>query len=401
MNQPAPDIREYVDRRSVAGFATAVSLHAHSDCSKENMSDVAPYFERIPFVAHLVRRELDAYEQRNHEAVDFSKAWWHPPVDASTVLNAERRQISERLGLAALVSITDHDTIRANLALRAADGDESVPVSFEWTVPYETGYFHLGVHNLPPACATDVFEQLWRHSTAPQRGRLADLLSSLNDESDTLVVFNHPLWDLAGVGAVAHVCLVRDFMRECGAFIHAFELNGYRAWRENEGVRSLGGEYGLPLVSGGDRHGRDANALLNLTRAKSFGEFAREIRERRQSTVLVMPEYRHSLVARKLSTARDAMRDYPGYEGRCRWVDRVWSAHTGRPLPLADEWGDGGPLWVRLAVRTFLLSATDIFLPLLRTVVRWAGTSRSHDAGPADHLRHSANSVQTPSNELV
>jgi hypothetical protein len=401
MNVPAPDIREFIGRSSVADYTTAVSLHAHSDCSKESIGNVAPYLERIPLVGYLARRELGAYAQRNHEPVDFAKAWWHPPVDASTVFDTERQQISQRLGLAALVSITDHDTIVANLALRAASTDESVPVSFEWTVPFENGYFHLGVHNLPPARAIDLFEQLWLHSTAPKPGRLADLLACLNDESETLVVFNHPLWDLAGVGAATHVRLVRSFMRECGAFIHALELNGYRTWRENEGVCRLHGECGLPLVSGGDRHGRDANALLNLTTATSFGEFAREIRERRQNTMLVMPEYRQSLVARKLATVRDALRDYPYYEGRCRWVDRVWSVHTGRPLPLAEEWPDGGPLWVRLAVRTFLLSATDTCLPLLRAVVRRAGTSRSHEAGPADHLRHSANSVQTVSNELV
>lgn len=400
MNVLAPDIREFIGRSSVADYTTAVSLHAHTDWSKENMGNVEPYFERIPLVGNFARRELDAYAQRNHEPVDFSKAWWHPPVDASTVLHAERQQISERLGLAALVSITDHDTIDANLALRAAIADESVPVSFEWTVPFEHGYFHLGVHNLPPVQAIDLFEQLSHHSKGSQPRRLADLLARLDDEAETLVVFNHPLWDLAGVGPAAHVGLVRRFMRQCGQFIHALELNGYRAWRENDGVCRLRGEYGLPLVSGGDRHGRDANALLNLTTAKSFGEFVREIRDRRQSTVLVMPEYRQSLVERKLAAARDAMRHYPDYEGRCRWVDRVWSVHTGQPRPLSDEWPDGGPLWVRLAVRTFLLSATDVCLPLLRTLVWWAGTSRSHDAGPADHLRQPANSG-TPSNEFV
>jgi hypothetical protein len=401
MNVPVSDIREMIGPRTLAGYTTAVSLHAHTDYSKENMGDVAPYFERIPIVGFLARRELDAYGQRNQEALDFSKVWWHPPVDAPTVLEAERRQISERLGLGALVSITDHDTIDANLALRASNADESIPVSFEWTVPFESGFFHLGVHNLPPARATDVFDQLSRHSQAPQPGRLADLLACLDNEPDTLVVFNHPLWDLAGVGAAIHLSLVRRFMRDCGDFIHALELNGYRTSHENEGVHRLQGEYGLPLVSGGDRHGRDANALLNLTTATSFGEFVREIREQRQSTVLVMPEYRRSLVARKLATARDAMRHYPDYEGRRHWVDRIWSVQTGQPLPLADDWPDGGPLWVRLAIRTFLLSTTDICQPLMRALVRCMGASRSHDAGPADHLCQPSNPVQEASNEFV
>ena len=402
MNVHAGEIREYAGRSSLAGYTTAVSLHAHTDQSKENMANVAPYFDRIPVVAGFARRELDAYAQRHHEAMDFSKAWWHPPVDVRSVLDGERHQISERLGLAALVSITDHDTIDANLAVRGADADESVPVSFEWTVPFEDGYFHLGVHNLPSARAIDCFERLSRHSRTPRPGALTDLLAHLDDEPEILVVFNHPLWDLAGVGAAAHVHLVRRFMAAHGDVIHALELNGYRPWRENEGVCRLSGEYGLPLVSGGDRHGRTVNALLNLSWATTFGEFVREIRERRQSTVLVMPEYRQSLVARKLATATDAMRHYPDYEPRCHWLDRVWSVQQGWPVPLSAKWRDGGPLWVRLAVRTFLLSASRVCLPFVRVLIWWVGASRSHDAGPVDHLPQlPVVPTQAPSDELA
>ena len=47
--------------------------------------------------------------------------------------------------------------------------------------------------------------------------------------------------------------------------------NGYRSWRENRDVCLLAHTWRLPIVSGGDRHGRAPNSLLNLTRARTFG----------------------------------------------------------------------------------------------------------------------------------
>jgi hypothetical protein len=379
-------LSDFEDVASLNSYTAAVSLHAHTGWSKEGMKDVSRYFDRIPVVSGFVRRELDDYARRNNEVVDFTKAWWHPPVSAGKVLDSEASQIRDRLGVVPIVSITDHDTIDACLELREEQTHASLPISCEWTVPFHEGFFHVGVHNLPPRSARAMFARLSAHTHDPHAVELSRLLDALNEEPEILVVLNHPLWDLAHVGAANHVRLVRRFLADHGDAIHALELNGYRSWRENMGVQALQQECLLPLISGGDRHGCAPNALLNLTTASTFGAFAREIRERHASHVLVMPEYRTSLVARKLATATDAMRRHAGYAGRERWTDRVWYEENGVAHALSAEWPDGGPLWVRAAITTFLVAASRPLRPLLRGVVWSAGASHSHDPGPASHV---------------
>ena len=137
------------------------------------MAVVPAYLDRIPIVAPLVRRELRAYERRHHRAVDFSKGWWCPPVDAAAVLGSERAQIGDTLALQPMVSITDHDGIDAPLALRAAaPALRDVPLSVEWTVPFGRGFLHLGVHNLAPARGEEIFRELSAYTQQPALARL-------------------------------------------------------------------------------------------------------------------------------------------------------------------------------------------------------------------------------------
>jgi hypothetical protein len=378
---------EFRGPATVSGHTTAVSLHAHTNRSNEVTTELFRYLNRIPLVARLVQRELRAYLHRNGEAVDFRKGWWHPPVDPEAVLESETSQIRRVLGLGSVVSITDHDNIDAALELRRKPSHASVPVSFEWTVPFHQGFFHLGVHNLRFESATGLFQELSSYTHAPEATRLSKLLGALNGDRETLVVLNHPLWDLAGIGPADHVALLRRFLVDHGDTVHALELNGYRSSRENRGVRTFAEAHPLPLVSGGDRHACAPNALLNLTTATSFGEFVREIRERHQSVVLVMPEYQASLVARKLTSAADAMRRYPrNPPGQQCWTDRVTYERHGVVQPLSADWPGGGPLWVRLAIGAFRLGASAPLLPLLRTTVWLAGASRSDRASPASLL---------------
>src|SRR5579862_7113411 len=102
---------------ALADYTAAVSLHAHTDRSSEVMSGVAGYFDRIPIVGLRIRKELRAYERRNRTPIDFTKVWWHPPLDPRQVLDSERAQIAG-LGLRPFVSITDHDTIDGPLDLQ-------------------------------------------------------------------------------------------------------------------------------------------------------------------------------------------------------------------------------------------------------------------------------------------
>ena len=385
--EPAVTTVNFDESAAIARYATAVSLHAHTNRSRESMSFIRPYIDRIPLVAPLARREMKAYERRHGRSVDFKAGWWHPPVQPSEVWESEKAQIDERLGLHALVSISDHDSIDACLSLRETVPDEHVPLSFEWTVPYGKGFVHLGVHNLAPDRAANLFDTLEEYTDEPGRTRLRDLLDRLHASPETLVVLNHPLWDLAGVGRELHESMVRTFLLEHGDRIHALELNGYRSSTENQHVARLATAVAMPLVSGGDRHGRAPNSLLNLTRASSFGAFAREIREERRSVILVMPEYRRALVSRKLGVAGDAVRTSPSSpQGQQYWTDRVLYERDGVTRKLSDHWPTGGPFWVRSAVTTFERATRPPLMPALRLLVWLAGASLSSGARPVPSI---------------
>ena len=88
-----------------------------------------------------------------------------------------------------------------------------------------------------------------------------------NADRSVLIVFNHPLWDMAGIGHELTLAAATRFLKIYGPRIHALEINGLRSWPENMGVVHLAQESGHPVVSGGDRHGLEPNATINLTRA--------------------------------------------------------------------------------------------------------------------------------------
>jgi hypothetical protein len=361
-------VQEYQDAHALRAFQVAVSLHAHTHYSKESMGFAERYIDGIPLVARFVARERRAYAARNGRSLDFSDAWWHPPLDPQAVWDSERSQIIGSLGLAPLVSITDHDDIHAGLSLQWTHAETYVPVSVEWTVPFGDGFFHVGVHNL--RSAPRMFERLEGWTVNPNPAHLGAVLEELNADQETLVVLNHPLWDLARVGASAHVGLLHDLLTAHGAQIHALELNGYRPWAENREVAALSRGFPLPLISGGDRHGRAANSLLNLTTVTSFGEFVREIREDRRSEILVMPSYQQALVVRKLAVAADVARFYPAHPaGQQHWADRITCRSDGLVGPLSEHWPNGGPLWARAAVRTLQGLAGPPFIPVARAMI--------------------------------
>jgi hypothetical protein len=292
------------------------------------------------------------------------------------------------------VSITDHDTLGGCLEVRARHAAE-VPISFEWTVPFDNGFFHLGVHNLEPDAAQEIFLDLTAFTAAPDGSKLTALLERLHVDPDTLVVLNHPMWDLAGVGPLQHLYLLTRFLGSYRPWIHATEVNGYRSWKENSCAMKIGTEYGLPVVSGGDRHGCAPNSLLNLTAASTFSEFVHEVRQGGVSTVLVMPEYRTSLVGRKLVVAADATRTYPGHPaGQQRWTERIsYSDDHGSERPLSQNWPCGGPLWVRASIRGLQVGTTRPLLPFALALISLAGAATPDYASPSTYAETAADPV--------
>ena len=74
----------------------------------------------------------------------------------------------------------------------------------------------------------------------------------------------------------------------------------------------LGAVMGIPVISGGDWHGCEANAVLNLSQAGSFEEFVQEVREEKRSEIVLMPQYFEPLPLRLIENAWHALSDAPG-----------------------------------------------------------------------------------------
>src|SRR3984893_4080364 len=115
-------------------FRTGVCLHGHTMHSEECLSFLPSYLHHVPGISQIVSR----YQRE----IDFARAYWTPPLTPASALRMEGEQVG-RLCLNPLVSLTDHDNIEAGMALQVAVDRSRVPVSVEWTVPYQRSIFHL------------------------------------------------------------------------------------------------------------------------------------------------------------------------------------------------------------------------------------------------------------------
>ncbi len=341
----------------VRRFRTGVSLHGHTMHSHERLSAPMRYASRWPVTGGLVAMHERRYRRRHNCSLDFSRVYWTPPAPEREALEIERTQIQQGLGLHGLVSLTDHDSIAAALHLRVLEAERDLPVSVEWSVPFEGVTLHLGVHNLPAGHATVWMGAMADYTRAPSPETLADLLAAFDQNAGVLVVLNHPGWSAEGAGGAASLGAARKFLSGYGLWVHAVEVNGMRPWSENRAAMDLARAFHLPAVSGGDRHGCEPAAALNLTNTRDFAGFAAEVREDKISDILLLPHYRAPYRARCLETMWDVVRDHPEYSGRVRWRDRFFFLDDqGRHAPLSSVWSGAEPL----ALRCFL-GAMNLF----------------------------------------
>ena len=325
-------------------YRTGVSLHSHTSHSRETLDFIPRFSRTVPLLREAVAAQERRYRRIHGREIDYFSAWWTPPLGPREALALERAQIEEKLELQPLVSLSDHDNIEAPLLLRNLEEGRETPISVEWTVPFGNTFFHLGVHNLPPRRAAERMEALNRFTRNPAPAQLDGLLDWLAEDPHTLIIFNHPCWDEKGIGHTAHCRQAADFTRRFRPWLHAIELNGLRPWTENRLNLALAGSVHLPVISGGDRHTTEPNALVNLTNASTFGEFVEEVREYGYSHVLVMPQYREPLTVRVIHAVADVMRDNSEHtHGWIQWTDRVFFRRaTGQVESLADSWSVGG-----------------------------------------------------------
>jgi hypothetical protein len=349
-----------------------VSLHCHTEHSKEMLDFVPHYAERFPIIATFWRKERDKYEEKEGKGIDFSTAYWSPPLTPWGVYEIERKQINDA-GLDAIVSLTDHDSIDSNLEVSERDEDARAPISLEWTVPFDYGFFHVGVHNLPRDRAIEITKTLLDFTFVEENHtdeKLNEMFALLSDLPGVLVILNHPLWDIEIVGKARHEALLKEFIKRHGRWIHAFEINGFRSWSENKAVIEMAEALGIPIATGGDRHGCKPNTVINLTNADSFEEFVNEIRVEKRSEVVLMPEYEYPLHSRQLQSFSEILSHYPDFpDGRQRWFDRVFfDTGDGRGVRnLASHgWRLGGPKWLRATIWTLGLLGSPTMRPFFR-----------------------------------
>ena len=351
---------------------TGVSLHCHTEHSKEMLDFIPHYAGKLPIISYFWKKERDKYKKTQGKSIDFSSAYWSPPMTGQAVYKIEQDQIA-KAGLDAMVSITDHDSIAVSLAANPGLENTKAPISLEWTVPFDYGFFHVGVHNLPPERAVEITKTLLdytfikeNHSTA----KLNEMFSLLNDLPGVLVILNHPIWDIEMVGIEKHEALLKEFIKTHGRWIHAFEINGFRTWSENKRVIEMAEALGIPIATGGDRHGCKPNTVINLTNASTFEEFVHEIRAEKKSEVVLMPEYEQPIHSRQLESFSEILRHYPEFdEGRRKWFERVYfDSGDGEGLRnLASHgWIYGGPTWLQVAVWTLGILGSPKARPVFR-----------------------------------
>lgn len=298
-------------------WSHGVSLHSHTWHSHESLAFLPGAVQKLYFLPVLLRWAEGKYERTWNRRFDYSRGYWTSPVSPGMARALESRQI-EKLGLAPLISFTDHDSLDASRELAGT------PISLEWTAPYKGAVFHIGVHNLPDSEKDAVLERLRAYTADPDHGSLGAILADLAALPHTLIVFNHPLSDQGRIGFEIHESRVREFLERHRASIHALEVNAMQPWHMNRRIAAMATQADLPVVSGGDRHGFEPNGGVNLTNARTFEEFVHEVRDEKRSDVLFMPQSHRSLNLRYAENVRVIMDEYPELEGHRSWHDRVF-----------------------------------------------------------------------------
>jgi hypothetical protein len=336
------------DPKVPESFRSAVSLHSHTNQSRESLSFLAGMLRSNRFLKMWLDSRDRRCERESGLTLNLERAYWTPPLNGRLALELEQRQI-ESMGLRAMVSLSDHDTIEAPMLLRVVPELGDTPISVEWTVPFGESKFHIGVHNLPGDQAREWMVRL-RECTALRDDRAGcAMLGELHSLPGVLLIFNHPVWNLYALPVERFQFEVDRFLQSANRFLHAFELNGLRGREENQRVADLAMKWNQLLISGGDRHGCEPNANLNLTHALDFEEFVSEIRDERRSTVLFMPQYEEPMVLRLFQNFLDIIREYPEFaEGERRWDERTYHPnHAGAHAPLYQLWPNGMPSFFR------------------------------------------------------
>jgi hypothetical protein len=327
------------DQNEVLPFRSGVSLHGHTCHSQESLGFIGRYLQTHGSLKKWIDGQKAYCHRTSGISLDFERAYWTPPLCERMAMEVEEQQIAG-LGLQPFVSLSDHNSIYASTLLRQSPEFARVPISTEWTVPFGRAIFHIGVHNLPAASAESCMAAMHQATAAADEQQIFRLFAEFCSIPDVLLVFNHPLWNFEKIPAPVFQYELDRFLSSANQYMHALEINGMRRHEENRAVLRLADAWDQVLISGGDRHGREPNASLNLSNATDFSEFVDEIRIGRRSTVLIMPQYGQPFAWRMYQNFTHIIADYPHHpEGRRRWDERTYHPdRAGNVVPMARLW---------------------------------------------------------------
>ena len=101
------------------GFRAGVSLHGHTCMSQESLAYVAQMGTKYGLLRPIFENRQRYCRESHGIELNYAASYWTPPLTPRMAFDLEREQIEERLQLPGMVSLTDHDDVRAPLALRA------------------------------------------------------------------------------------------------------------------------------------------------------------------------------------------------------------------------------------------------------------------------------------------
>ena len=240
-------------------------------------------------------------------------------------------------------------------------------------MPFEYGFFHVGVHNLPPDRAVEITKTLLDYTFVEENHsneNLQAMFAMLNDLPGVLVILNHPIWDIELVGPRGTKCCLRTLLRRtAGGYMRSRSMV-FAHGRKIKRVIEMAEALGIPIATGGDRHGCKPNTVINLTNADTFEEFVHEIRVEKKSEVVMMPEYEQPLHSRQMQSFAEILKHYPEFEeNRQKWFERVFfDTGDGKGVVSLSShgWRLGGPKWLRAAIWTLGFLGSPEMRPFFR-----------------------------------
>ena len=85
------------DQRAAEGFASGVSLHSHTNRSKETLDFVVKVANEHQFFRNFIEREEKLAVDKHKLTVNYVRAYWTPPLTPRLAFDLESNQIAEQL----------------------------------------------------------------------------------------------------------------------------------------------------------------------------------------------------------------------------------------------------------------------------------------------------------------